>query len=287
MLTGAAMDAHNTFDGAEPHAARRLLGGDASGFSTQGPASAAVGGGADPGGRSKVARGPATDSRSVAVDPSKGRLRKSSCTSPRRTVSPSRNSRVPLTCSPLRRVPFLLPRSSSVARGPSTRIRAWCRETLAASRQTAAALSRPIRFSPAVSGSTRSPQTRRGCAPDSVSRRLVRRDARLPAEGVAEPAGRPDETRSSRVVVERLADVVHGLGQRGFGDEDAGPDDVADLGPGERPGAPLDEQAQQLVGLGLERDRPARPKKLPTLLVELEIPETHRHRPRRPRATES
>jgi hypothetical protein len=84
--------------------------------------------------------------------------------------------------------------------------------------------------------------------------------------------GRPDETRSSRVVVERLADAVHGLAQRGLGDEDAGPDGVADLWPGQHPGAPLDEQAQQLVGLGLERDGPARPKKLPTLLVELEIP---------------
>ena len=107
-----------------------------------------------------------------------------------------------------------------------------------------------------------------------VSRRLVRRDARLPAEGVAEPVGRPEEAGLSRVVVERPADAVDGLVERGFGDEDAGPDDVADLGAGERPGPPLDEQAQQLVGLGLEGDRPARSKKLSTLLVELEIPES-------------
>jgi hypothetical protein len=54
---------------------------------------------------------PLTGPRSSAVDPSKGRLRKSSCTSPRRTASPSLSSRVPHTRSPLRHVPFLLPRS--------------------------------------------------------------------------------------------------------------------------------------------------------------------------------
>src|SRR4029453_12063672 len=101
-----------------------------------------------------------------------------------------------------------------------------------------------------------------------------------PAKGVAEAAGRSDETRSSRVVPERLSDAVHRLGQRGLGDEDPGPDDVADLGPGQRPRTPLDEQAQQLEGLGLERDRPTPPKKLPTLLIELEIPERNRHGPR-------
>jgi hypothetical protein len=92
--------------------------------------------------------------------------------------------------------------------------------------------------------------------------------------------GRPDEARLSRVVVERPADAVDGLVERGFGDGDVGPDDVADLDPGEHPGAALDEQAQELVGLRLEGDKAARPKELSTLLVELELSEKQRHGPR-------
>ena len=112
----------------------------------------------------------------------------------------------------------------------------------------------------------------------SGARLPLRGVARLLAEGVAKPVGRPEEAGLSRVVVEGPADAVDGLVERGFGDEHAGPDDVADLGPGERPGAPLDEQDQQLVGLGLQGDRPPRPKKLSALLVELEIPKRQRHR---------
>src|SRR6185503_15411883 len=65
----------------------------------------------------------------------------------------------------------------------------------------------------------------------------LRRVARLPTKGVAEAVDRPDEPRSPRVVLERSADLVHRLVQPRLRDEDRGPDDVADLGAGESPGA--------------------------------------------------
>ena len=67
--------------------------------------------------------------------------------------------------------------------------------------------------------------------------------------------------------------------RRRLGDEGLRPDHVADLGPGERPRPALHEQAQELVGLRLERDRLTRAKELPTLLVELEVPKEERHGP--------
>ena len=102
----------------------------------------------------------------------------------------------------------------------------------------------------------------------------------FPAERVAEAVDRPDEPRVPRVVLERLADGIHHHGQGRLGDEGLRPDHVADLGPGERPRPALQEQAQQLVGLRLERDRLTRAKELPTLLVELEVPKEERHGPR-------
>ena len=48
----------------------------------------------------------------------------------------------------------------------------------------------------------------------------------------------------------------------------------------ERPRPALQEQAQELVGLRLERDRLARAKELPSLLVELEVSKPERHGPR-------
>ena len=108
---------------------------------------------------------------------------------------------------------------------------------------------------------------------------LVARD--LPAEGVAEAVDGPDEAWLAGVVAQGLADGVHRHAQGGLGDEDPGPDDVADLGPGERPGPALHEEAQQLVGLGLEGHGLPRAEELPALPVELEVPELQGHGPLR------
>jgi hypothetical protein len=45
----------------------------------------------------------------------------------------------------------------------------------------------------------------------------------------------------------------------------------------ERPGPALHEEDEQLVGLGLEGHGSPRAKELPTLPVELEVPERQRH----------
>jgi len=91
---------------------------------------------------------------------------------------------------------------------------------------------------------------------------------------------RPDEPRVTRVVPERLADAVHHHGQGRFRDEGPRPDDVADLRPGESPGPALEQQAQELIGLRLQRHGFARAKELAPLLVEHEPSEPERHGPR-------
>jgi hypothetical protein len=88
---------------------------------------------------------------------------------------------------------------------------------------------------------------------------------------------RPDELRVLRVVAAGGAELGHEPRQRRFRDEGVRPQDGPDLRLGQRVGTAGQQQAQQLECLGLERHGLPRPKKLPALLVEGEVPEGDRH----------
>src|SRR5207249_8840233 len=102
--------------------------------------------------------GPAHRLPTVCVVEPREKRRKVIGTVPIRTSSPSPRRAGDWSFLPRRNVPFLLPRSSSVALSPATRIRAWCRDTLWTSIQATARGSRPRRFSPSPRAISRSPQ---------------------------------------------------------------------------------------------------------------------------------
>jgi len=82
-------------------------------------------------------------------------------TRPSRITSPAASSVGAEMRWPRTNVPFLLPRSSIVARSCSTRIRAWRLDTVGASIQTTPSSTRPSRFSPWRSATSRSSSTSR------------------------------------------------------------------------------------------------------------------------------
>ena len=65
-------------------------------------------------------------------------------TSPQRMVSPGETSRRPVTRVPFRVVPFLLSRSTTYARSPSTSMRAWWRDMLLSRTKTSFSFVRPM-----------------------------------------------------------------------------------------------------------------------------------------------
>ena len=94
-------------------------------------------------------------SDSVSVTVSACDTRKMSVYGPTRMVSPGSSTAGADRRTPRTKVPFLLSRSSIVARPSWTTMRAWRRDTLGESRQTVTAGSRPIRCSPSVNANVR------------------------------------------------------------------------------------------------------------------------------------
>ena len=104
----------------------------------------------------------------------------SSC-DPMRMPSPSASGTGAVTRSSPWNVPFLLPKSSSTAPVPSTRMRACRRDTVDASIRIATSGSRPITYSPAYSGNRCVPHSTQHCGAP-----LARGVGRLATEGVAD-----------------------------------------------------------------------------------------------------
>ena len=136
-----------------------------------------------------------------------------------------------VTRSPPRNVPFLLPKSSSIAPSAVTTSRAWRRETVEASSLTSTSGSRPTTCSPVDSGNRR-------VAPLEPARRLRPTRARagrravdrLAAERIAESVRGADEHRRAGAIAERFANLGHQVRKIGFGHERVGPEPLLQHG---------------------------------------------------------
>ena len=95
----------------------------------------------------------------VSVDPSDARSWKVTSSDPMRMASPSASWTGAVTRSLPRKVPFLLPKSSSTVPPADTTNRAWRREIVEASSLTSTSGSRPTTFSPAERGKRRLPHS--------------------------------------------------------------------------------------------------------------------------------
>ena len=178
-------------------------------------------------------------------------------TLPIRSSSPSRSATGAVSRWPLTKVPFLEPRSSSVASPAATMTRAWRRDTPCASIQTRESEPRPRTFSPSARAISRWPQSRRKIGSPSTGRAAVpARRRRRPGERVAVSVDRADELRRAGVVAGGRADLRDERRKVDVGDHGVGPEALVQLGLRDRARARLEQDLEQLEGLGRDGDGP-------------------------------
>jgi hypothetical protein len=85
--------------------------------------------------------------------------------------------------------------------------------------------------------------------PALPGRAVVRLRLHVAAERVPEPGDRPYPPRPMRMILQRLAQLVHQHGEVGLGHVEAGPQPLLDLVLGHGSPAALDQKAEQLEGL--------------------------------------